>query len=76
MLTAMGSGHSEERLISSRAGLNVAVGSTQSTNFASSSSIILSASNGRDAIWSGACAGSGNKPKICKVTITGNTLVT
>jgi hypothetical protein len=36
----------------------------------------LSVTNGRDAIWSGACSSGGNKTKTCTFTITGNASVT
>jgi hypothetical protein len=38
--------------------------------------LTLSVSNGRNAIWSGACSSGENKTKTCTVTITGNTSVT
>ena len=75
-LTVTASGRSGEQVVSSPAGINVAVGSTQSASFATSSSITLSVSNGRDAIWSGACSSGGNKTKTCTFTITGNAAVT
>lgn len=75
-LTVTASGRSGERVTSSPAGINVAVGSTQSASFASNSSITLSATNGRDVIWSGACASGGNKTKTCTFTINGNASVT
>lgn len=74
-LTVTASGRSGERVISSPAGINVAVGSSQSTGFATGSSITLSVSNGRDAIWSGACASGGNKTKTCTFTLNGNASV-
>ena len=75
-LTVTATGRSGERITSSPAGINVAVGSTQSASFATNSSITLSVSNGRDAIWSGACSSGGNKTKTCTFTISGNASVT
>ncbi len=74
-LTVSATGRSGERVTSSPAGINVAVGSTQSAGFASGTSITSSVSNGRDAIWSGACSSGGNKVKTCTFTITGNASV-
>jgi hypothetical protein len=36
----------------------------------------LSATNGRDTVWSGACSSGGNKTKTCTFTITGTASVT
>lgn len=74
-LTVTASGRSGEQVTSSPAGINVAVGSTQSASFASSGQITLSVTNGRDAIWSGACSSGGNKARSCSFTITGNVSV-
>jgi hypothetical protein len=54
---------------SSPAGINVAVGITGSAPFTTGTSITLSVSNGRDAIWSGACSSGGNKAKTCRFTL-------
>jgi VCBS repeat protein len=75
-LTVTASGRSGERVTSSPAGINVAVGSTASASFATNTSITLSVSNSRDAIWSGACSSGGNKTKTCTFAITGNASVT
>jgi hypothetical protein len=61
---------------SSPAGINVAVGSTGSVSFASGTAIALSVTNGRDAVWSGACSSGGNKTKTCVFTPTANVSVT
>ena len=74
-LTVTASGRSGEGVVSSPAGINVAVGSTQSAGFAANSLITLSATNGRDAIWSGACSSGGSKAKTCTFTINGNVSV-
>jgi hypothetical protein len=39
-------------------------------------SITLSATNGRDVIWSGACSSGGNKTRTCTFTLNGNASVT
>jgi hypothetical protein len=36
----------------------------------------LTVSNGRDAIWSGACSTGGNKTKTCTFTLNANASVT
>lgn len=74
-LTVTASGRSGERVTSSPAGINVAVGSTQSAGFASNSQIVLSVTNGREAIWSGACSSGGNKARTCTLTLTANAAV-
>jgi len=67
-LTVAASGRSGERVTSSPAGINVAVGSSGSAPFTTGTSITLSVSNGRDAIWSGACSSGGSKAKTCRFT--------
>jgi hypothetical protein len=74
-LTVSASGRSGERVTSSPAGINVTVGSSGSALFAAGTAITLSVSNGRDAIWSGACSSGGNKTKTCTFTINGNASV-
>jgi len=75
-LTVSASGRSGERVTSNPAGINVAVGSSGSASFSTGTPITLSVSNGRDAIWSGACSSGGNKTKTCTFTITGTASVT
>ncbi len=75
-LTVTATGRNGEQVTSSPAGINVAVGSTASASFAVNTSITLSVSNGRDAIWSGACSSGGNKAKTCTFSISGNAVVT
>jgi hypothetical protein len=65
-----------ERVTSSPAGINVASGSTGSAPFNTGTSITLSVSNGRDAIWSGACSSGGSKRKTCTFTLAGTAAVT
>jgi hypothetical protein len=74
-LTVKASGRSGERVTSSPAGINVAVGSTGSASFNTGTSIILSVSDGRDAVWSGACSSGGDKRKTCTFTLSGNSSV-
>ncbi len=75
-LTVTASGRTGVQVLSNPAGINVAVGSTQSASFASNSVVTLSVSNNRDAIWSGACSSGGNKARSCTFTITGNASLT
>jgi hypothetical protein len=75
-LTVTATGRSGERVTSSPAGINVAVGSSGSAPFTTGTSITLTISNGRDAIWSGACSSGGNKAKTCTFTLTGTATLT
>jgi hypothetical protein len=43
-----------------------------SASFATGTSITLSVSNARDAIWSGACSSNGDKTKTCTFTLNTN----
>jgi hypothetical protein len=74
-LTVNATGRSGERVTSSPAGINVAVGGSGSASFNTGTSITLSVSNGRDAIWSGACSSGGNKRRTCTFTINGTASV-
>ena len=58
-----------ERITLSPAGIDVATGSSGSASFNVGTSITLSVSNGRDAIWSGACSSGGNRAKTCTFTL-------
>lgn len=62
-LTVTATGRSGESVSSSPAGISVNVGSTGSASFAVGTSITLTISDGRDAIWSGACTSGGEKEK-------------
>jgi hypothetical protein len=73
-LTVTATGRSGERVTSSPAGINVAVGSTMPAQFTTGTSITLTVSNGRNAAWSGACSNGGSK--TCTFTFTGNATVT
>jgi hypothetical protein len=75
-VTVTATGRSGERVTSSPAGINVQVGSTGSASFTTGTSITLSVSNGRDAIWSGACSSGGSKRRTCTFTPAGNAAVT
>jgi len=75
-LTVTATGRSGERITSSPAGINVPVGSTGSASFTGGTAITLAVSNGRDAIWSGACSSGGSKAKTCRFTPTANVTVT
>jgi beta-propeller repeat-containing protein len=75
-LTVTASGRSGERVSSTPTGINVSVGSSGSASFATGTSITLGVSNGRDAIWSGACSSGGAKQRSCTFTINGNAAVT
>jgi hypothetical protein len=71
-LTVTATGRNGSSVISSPAGINVPVGSTASASLPANTVITLSISNGRDAIWSGACSSGGSRAKICSFTLTGN----
>jgi hypothetical protein len=75
-LTVSASGRSGERVVSSPAGINVATGSSGSASFTVGSSVTLSVTNGRDAIFSGACSTGGSKAKTCTFTLSGAASVT
>jgi hypothetical protein len=74
-LTLTASGRSGETVSSTPSGLRVAVGGTGSAPFATGTSITLSVTNGRDAVWSGACSSNGNKTKTCTFTLKANASV-
>jgi hypothetical protein len=73
-LTVTATGRSGERVTSSPAGINVAVGSTMPAPFTTGTAITLTVSNGRNAAWSGACTSGGSK--TCTFTLAGNASVT
>jgi hypothetical protein len=75
-LTVTATGRSGERVTSNPAGINVAVGSSGSASFATGTAITLSATNGRDVVWSGACSSGGNKTRSCTFTLNGAATVT
>jgi hypothetical protein len=75
-LTVTATGRSGERVTSSPAGISVAVGSSGSASFTTGTAITLTVSNGRDAIWSGACSSGGGKAKSCTFTLNATASVT
>ena len=75
-LTLTATGRGGERVTSSPSGINVAVGTAGAASFPSGTAVTLSATNGRDAVWSGACSSSGSKTRTCRFTINGNASVT
>lgn len=74
-LTVNATGRAGPSVASSPAGISVAVPGSQTASFAVGASILLSASNGRDAIWSGACSSAGTKAKTCSFVLLGNASV-
>ena len=74
-LSVSATGRSGERVLSTPSGISVPVGSTGSASFNAGTSITLSVTNGRDAIWSGACSSGGEKRRTCTFTLTGNASV-
>ncbi|NUR78493.1 MAG: hypothetical protein HOQ28_19680 [Thermoleophilia bacterium] len=75
-LTVTATGRAGERVTSSPAGISVATGSSGSASFATGTSVTLSVSNGRDAIWSGACSSNGSKTTTCTFTLSAAASVT
>jgi hypothetical protein len=75
-LTVQATGRSGERVTSSPAGIDVAVGSTRSATFPQGTAVTLTVSNGRDALWSGACSSGGAKARSCTLTVSANGTVT
>jgi len=61
--------------LSRPAGINVAVGSSASASFVTGTQITLGVTNGRDAIWSGACSSGENKTQTCTFTLTSATTI-
>jgi hypothetical protein len=75
-LTVTASGRSGVRVTSTPAGINVASGSSMSASFNTGTSITLTVSNGRSAVWSGACSSGGQSASTCKFTLNTNASVT
>ena len=75
-LSVTATGRSGERVTSSPAGINVAVGSTGSATFTTGTSITLQRieRSGRGS-GPGACSSGGNKVKTCTFTIMSSTSV-
>ena len=75
-LSVTATGRSGESVTSTPAGINASVGGPTSTAaFAAGTSVTLAVSNGRDAIWSGACSSGGNKAQTCTFTLNANSSV-
>src|SRR5215467_7433521 len=75
-LAVTAGGRGGESVLSNPAGLNVATSSTGSAQFAPGTTVTLSITNGRDAIWGGACSSGGAKAKTCTLTLKANSSVT
>ncbi|HKT50081.1 MAG TPA: hypothetical protein VJV96_07270 [Candidatus Angelobacter sp.] len=74
-LSVTAGGRQGESISSTPAGIHAVVGSTSTAAFAPGTKITLTVSNGRDAIWSGACSSGGNKAKSCTFTLNTNSTV-
>jgi hypothetical protein len=74
-LSVTASGRKGVVVSSQPAGISVTTGSAGSASFTVGASITLTLSDGRDAIWSGACS-TGNKTRTCTFTLTGPASVT
>jgi hypothetical protein len=74
-LTVTATGRSGEGVLLSPWGISVGVGTTKSVAFNVGTSITLSVTNGRDAIWSGACSSGGEKRRTCTFTLNTNVAV-
>jgi hypothetical protein len=74
-LSVTAGGRQGESISSTPAGINAVVGSTSTAAFAPGTKITLTVSNGRDAIWSGACSSGGNKTKSCTFTLNASSTV-
>jgi hypothetical protein len=75
-LSVSAGGRSGEQVVSNPAGLSVATGTTGSAQFGPGTAVTLSITNGRDAIWSGACSSGGAKTRTCTLTLNANSSVT
>ena len=75
-LTVAATGRSNVRINSSPTDIAVSTGSTGSASFTVGTPITLTASDGRDVVWSGACSSNGSKRKTCVFTLNTNASVT
>jgi hypothetical protein len=73
-LTLAATGRSGIHVVSAPAGLDVVTGSSASAPFAIGTSITMTVSGGRDAVFSGSCSTSG-KAKKCTFTLNGTASV-
>ena len=74
-LTVSATGRSGERVLSSPSGISVPVGTTGTVAFNAGTSITLSVTNGRNAIWSGGCSSDGEMRRTCAFTLNANVAV-
>lgn len=74
-LSVTAGGRQGETVSSTPSGIRAAVGTTATAAFPVGTSITLSVSNGRDAVWSGACSSGGNKTKTCTFTLNSGATV-
>ena len=74
-LSVTAGGRQGESVSSTPSGIVAAVGTTATAAFPVGTSITLSVSNGRDAVWSGACSSGGNKTKTCTFTLNSSSTV-
>jgi len=68
-------GRQGERVTSSPAGISVPVASTGTASFAPGTAVTLTVSNGRTAIWSGACSSGGKDTNSCTFTLNSSSSV-
>ena len=73
-VTVIATGRNGVNVVSDPPGLNVPVGTSGGAQF--TGTVTLSATDGRDAIWSGGCSSSGKKAKSCTFTPSGPSTVT
>src|SRR5437870_4702051 len=71
-LTLTATGRAGETVLSTPAGVSVAVGTTGTAAFAPGTSVTLSITNGRSAFWSGVCSSGVNKVPTCTFTLNAN----
>ncbi len=76
VLTVNATGRNGETVTSSPGGIQVSVGNAAQASFNLGTNITLSVSNGRSALWSGACSSGNNKTKTCTFTLNANAGVT
>ncbi|HET9180966.1 MAG TPA: hypothetical protein VFP59_02440 [Candidatus Angelobacter sp.] len=74
-LSVTAGGRQGESISSTPSGIRAAVGTTATAAFPVGTRISLSVSNGRDAVWSGACSSGGNKTKTCTFTLNSSATV-
>ena len=74
VVTVTATGRSGVSIMSDPAGLSVPVGTSAGAQF--NGPVTLSATDGRDVIWSGACSSGGKKAKTCTFTPTASSAVT